>query len=205
LTAKENCRTLKSTIIDDFEPVIVEAPRRDRVKRIVLNLGFSRVDETDARLADIHECLESTIVIVGNELRHKAVVKKDYGEIPVLYCNPQQLNQVFMNLLINATHAIERWGEISIRTWSDEKSVSISIGDTGCGISPDNLPRIFEPFFTTKESGVGTGLGLRLSRTSYEAMGKLCRERSRARFTVRLRAVRTEVTMPETIRILCGR
>ena len=161
--AEESRRTLKvDHISDDFEAVIAEALEgADRVKRIVLNLnGFSRINETEARLADIHECLESTIAIVGNELRHKVVLKKDYGEIPALYCYPQQLNQVFMNLLINASHAIERLGEISIRTWADEKSVSISIGDTGCGIPPENLPRIFEPFFTTKESGIGTGLGL---------------------------------------------
>jgi signal transduction histidine kinase len=160
---EESRRTLKvDHISDDFEAVIAEALEgADRVKRIVLNLkGFSRINETEARLADIHECLESTIAIVGNELRHKAVLKKDYGELPLLYCHPQQLNQVFMNLLINASHAIDRWGEISIRTWSDKKSVWISIGDTGCGISPENLPRIFDPFFTTKEAGIGTGLGL---------------------------------------------
>jgi signal transduction histidine kinase len=162
-SVEEARRTLKiDRISDDFEAVTAEALEgADRVKRIVLNLtGFSRINEADARLADIHECLESTIVIVGNELRHKAVVKRDYGEIPALYCHPQQLNQVFMNLLINASHAIDRWGTISIRTWTDGNSVFIAIGDTGCGISPDSLPRIFEPFFTTKESGIGTGLGL---------------------------------------------
>jgi len=162
-SVEEARRTLKiDRISDDFEAVTAEALEgADRVKRIVLNLtGFSRINEADARLADIHECLESTIVIVGNELRHKAVVKRDYSGIPALYCHPQQLNQVFMNLLINASHAIDRWGTISIRTWTDGTSVFIAIGDTGCGISPDSLPRIFEPFFTTKESGIGTGLGL---------------------------------------------
>lgn len=160
---EENRRKLKiDHITNDFDAVIAESLEgTDCVNRIVLNLkGFSRMDDTESRLSDIHECLESTIGIVWNELRHKAAVKKDYGAIPLLYCHPQQLNQVFMNLLINASHAIERWGEISIRTWANEQNLFIAIGDTGCGISPENLPRIFEPFFTTKAAGIGTGLGL---------------------------------------------
>jgi signal transduction histidine kinase len=149
-------------ILEDFNAVVAEAlDGTDRVNRIVLNLkGFSRTDETEARMADLHECLDSTLGIVANELRHKADVKKDYGDLPRVYCRPQQLNQVFMNLLINAAQAIDRWGEITIRTRLLGERVSIVIRDTGSGISRENLSRIFDPFFTTKAAGVGTGLGL---------------------------------------------
>lgn len=133
----------------------------DRVNRIVLNLkGFSRSDDNAPHLADIHECLDSTIGIVWNELRYKADLVKDYAELPRLSCYPQLLNQVFMNLLINAAQAIERWGEIRITTRANSTNLQVSISDTGCGIAPENLQHIFEPFFTTKESGIGTGLGL---------------------------------------------
>jgi two-component system NtrC family sensor kinase len=130
----------------------------------VLNLkSFSRVDQPEQQLADIHECLESTLSIVWNELKYKAVVKKEYGELPPIQCYPQQLNQVFMNLFINAAQALEDHGEIVVRTWQAGESVRISIADTGCGIPPENLGRLFEPFFTTKEVGQGTGLGLSIA------------------------------------------
>ncbi|MFO7578381.1 MAG: ATP-binding protein [Pelovirga sp.] len=133
----------------------------ERVNRIVLNLkGFSRSGEAEAQPADIHACLDSTIGIVWNELRYKADVIKDYGELPQLLCYPQQLNQVFMNLLINAAQAIERWGEICITTRVEDQHICVAISDTGAGIAPDDIPHVFEPFFTTKDSGVGTGLGL---------------------------------------------
>lgn len=133
----------------------------DRVNRIVVNLkGFSRADEPSAQQADINECLESTVGIVANELRYKADVVKDYGDLPPLLCYPQQLNQVFMNLLINAAQAIERWGRISITTRAEESGIRVVISDSGSGIADENVKRIFEPFFTTKAQGVGTGLGL---------------------------------------------
>lgn len=133
----------------------------ERVNRIVLNLkGFSRIDEAEAEAVDINQCLDSTIGIVRNEIRYKADIKKDYGKLPLLYCYPQQLNQVFMNLLINAAQSIERWGEIVITTRADADNLSVSIRDSGSGIPPGDLQRIFEPFYTTKEVGVGTGLGL---------------------------------------------
>ncbi len=132
-----------------------------RVKKIVQDLkGFSRVDETEKQQADINECLETTLNIVWNELKYKAQVEKDYGELETIVCYPQQLNQVFMNLLVNAAHAIEKKGVIKIKTWQDSDFVYTSISDTGMGITAENQKRIFEPFFTTKEVGKGTGLGL---------------------------------------------
>lgn len=159
----EQRRILKvDYLLDEFDAVLDESLEgAERVSRIVLNLkGFSRLDEKESRLADIHECLESTLNIVMNELRYKADIKKEYGDIPQLLCYPQQLNQVFMNLLINASQAIESWGDITIRTWADSENVFVAIADTGCGITKENLHKLFEPFFSTKEAGVGTGLGL---------------------------------------------
>lgn len=149
-------------IQDEFNCIIAESLEgTERVKQIVLNLkGFSRLDNADAQYADIRECLESTIGIVNNELRHKADIVKEYSDTPEVFCYPQQLNQVFMNLLLNASQAIDKWGTIAIKTWSDENNIFVAISDTGCGISGQNLERLFEPFFTTKEPGVGTGLGL---------------------------------------------
>ena len=136
----------------------------DRVSTIVRGLkSFSRVDGATQQATDINECLEATLNIVWNELKYKAVVTKDYGSISRTLCNPQQLNQVFMNLLVNAAQAIEKQGEIRIRSREENGWIFISIADTGCGVSPQNLPRIFEPFFTTKDVGKGTGLGLSIS------------------------------------------
>lgn len=160
----EQCRQKLKVdyMLDEFNDVVTESLEgTERVKKIVLNLkGFSRLDEPEARQADIHDCLESTLGIVWNELRYKADVKKEYGTIPEIFCYPQQLNQVFMNLLINASQAIEQWGEITITTWSDAANLFVAIKDTGCGIPSENLERLFEPFFTTKGAGIGTGLGL---------------------------------------------
>jgi signal transduction histidine kinase len=112
-------------------------------------------------MTDLHTGLESTINIVWNELKYKCTLQKDYGDLPLIYCLPSQLNQVFMNLLVNAAQAIETKGEITLTTRRlDEDSVQFSIADTGHGITPEHLPHLFEPFFTTKPVGKGTGLGL---------------------------------------------
>lgn len=149
-------------IFEDFKALIEESLEgAGRVSSIVKNLrSFSRVDDVEYKLADINECLDSTINITHHELRYKALVVRDYGDIPQIRCCPQQLNQVFMNLLINAGHAIEKRGEVTVSTWQEGESVLVSISDTGCGIPEELQSRIFEPFFTTKESGKGTGLGL---------------------------------------------
>ncbi|CAH2031782.1 ATP-binding protein [Trichlorobacter ammonificans] len=149
-------------IFEDFDTLIAESLEgAGRVSSIVRNLrNFSRVDDVEYKRADINECLESTIAITHHELRHKALVHRRFGTIPKIRCYPQQLNQVFMNLLINAAHAIEKRGEVTVSTWAADDAVFISIADTGSGIAPENLSRIFEPFFTTKDVGQGTGLGL---------------------------------------------
>jgi two-component system NtrC family sensor kinase len=136
----------------------------DRVRKIVKDLKtFSRLDEEKYKCSDINECLESTINIVWNEIKYKATLKKELGVIPHINCYPQQLSQVVMNLLMNASHAIENHGEIVLRTWSDTGFIYISVEDNGCGIPEEIQCKIFEPFFTTKEIGKGTGLGLSIS------------------------------------------
>ncbi len=149
-------------VLGDFDKIISESQEgTQRVKSIVQNLrDFSHVDKGEFRFADINKGIESTLNIVWNELKYKVEVIKEYGDIPQIECLPQQLNQVFMNLLLNAAQAITTHGEIRIRTYQATNNVVVEISDTGIGIPKDNLPRIFEPFFTTKEVGKGTGLGL---------------------------------------------
>jgi two-component system NtrC family sensor kinase len=137
-----------------------------RVAKIVQDLkDFSRVGSEDEwSWANLHEGLDSTINIVNNEIKYKAVLVKHYGELPEIECLPSQLNQVFMNMLVNAAQAIEEQGTITVRSGmngADEAWIEFS--DTGKGISPEHVNRIFDPFFTTKPIGKGTGLGLSLS------------------------------------------
>jgi two-component system NtrC family sensor kinase len=152
-------------IAEDIKDLIKESLEgADRVKKIVQDLkSFSRVDQSEYKYANINECMETTINIVWNELKYKATVNKEYGEIPLTKCYPQQLNQVFMNLLVNAAQAIEKQGVITIRTWREDSFILASITDTGCGMEQEIVNRIFEPFFTTKEVGKGTGLGLSIT------------------------------------------
>ena len=136
----------------------------ERVRIIVQNLKtFSRVNEAEYKYADINECLESSITIVWNELKYKAEIDREYGELPPVRCFPQQLNQVFLNILVNAAQAIEIHGNLTVKTWQDRGDICVAISDTGPGIPKKIQGRIFEPFFTTKEVGKGTGLGLSIS------------------------------------------
>lgn len=137
-----------------------------RVRNIVQNLkDFSRVDTTQEWVqADLHHGIVSTLNIVNNEIKYKADVLKEFGEIPDIECLPSELNQVFMNLLVNAAHSIQvERGTITIRTGQEGDNVWVEVQDNGGGISKENLGRIFDPFFTTKPVGKGTGLGLSLS------------------------------------------
>ena len=135
-----------------------------RVRRIVADLkDFSHVDESEFQYANLEKCLDSTLNVVWNELKYKAEVIKKYAGIPEIECLPSQLNQVFMNLLVNAAQSIVEHGRITLRTGFDADNLWVEVADTGSGISPENLSRIFEPFFTTKPIGKGTGLGLSLA------------------------------------------
>jgi two-component system, NtrC family, sensor kinase len=136
-----------------------------RVKKIVQDLkDFSHQGgEEKWQWARLHDGLDSTLNIASNEIKYKAKVVKEYGDIPEIQCLPSQINQVLMNILVNAAHAIDQSGTITVRTGQRADEVWIDVTDTGCGIAPANLKRIFDPFFTTKPVGKGTGLGLSLS------------------------------------------
>lgn len=149
-------------------PVLMDESKEGivRVRHIVQDLkDFSRVDANQEWVwANLHHGMDSTLNIVNNEVKYKADVVKQYGDIPDIECLPSQINQVIMNLVVNAAHAIgEQRGKITLRTGSADASVWIEVADTGSGIAPDNLTRIFDPFFTTKAIGKGTGLGLSLA------------------------------------------
>jgi two-component system NtrC family sensor kinase len=136
-----------------------------RVKKIVQNLkDFSHVDVSDEwHYADLHSGIDSTLNIVTNEIKYKAEVVKKYGALPEVECLSSQLNQVFMNLLVNAAHAIEERGTITLRSGTEGEEVWVEVSDTGKGIAPEHMKKIFDPFFTTKAIGKGTGLGLSLT------------------------------------------
>ncbi len=136
----------------------------DRITKLVQGLkNFARLDEAEFQKSNIHEGIDNTLTLVEFELQDRITVSKQYGDIPEIYCYPNQLNQMFMNLFANAARAIEGQGDIQITTTADRTHVRIQVADTGIGIAPENLSKIFEPGFTTKGSGVGMGLGLSIS------------------------------------------
>jgi two-component system NtrC family sensor kinase len=135
-----------------------------RVKRIVNDLrDFSHVDSGVWAPADINQILESALNLGTNELKYKATIEKQLSPLPQVNCIASQLNQVFLNILVNAAHAIHDKGVITLRTGRGDKSVWVEISDTGCGMPEEVRKRIFEPFYTTKPVGKGTGLGLSIS------------------------------------------
>ncbi|MDD5330874.1 MAG: bacteriohemerythrin, partial [Sulfuricella sp.] len=150
---------------EDLDSLLKES--RDgvqRVRRIVQDLkDFSHVDEAEWQWADINRGIESTLNVAWPEIKYKAEVEKDYGVLPEILCLPQQLNQVFMNILVNAAQAIDGQGKITIRTAAADGGVCTTFSDTGKGMPADVVKRIFDPFFTTKPIGKGTGLGLSLA------------------------------------------
>ncbi|MGH8352720.1 MAG: ATP-binding protein [Pseudomonas sp.] len=166
----EELRQLKRSleydyIRNDVEALIGESEDGiDRVKRIITALkDFSHIEEDEFRIADLTRGLETTLNVVNNELKYKAEVVKEYDNLPEVECIPSQINQVLMNLLVNAAHAIEQFGRITLRSGHEGEWVWLEVEDTGSGIEPKLLNRIYEPFFTTKPIGKGTGLGLSLS------------------------------------------
>ncbi|MBU0973129.1 MAG: GHKL domain-containing protein [Proteobacteria bacterium] len=170
-------KPLLDTILQFEEKIEIEYLKKDipellkdcaegtsRVGKIVADLkNFAHPGNDKQMLVDVNKGLESTLNVVANEVKYKAVVTKDFGQIPLVSAWPQKLNQVFMNIIVNAAQAILEQGEIRIKTFVEGKDVKITISDTGSGISPENLPKIFDPFFTTKAVGKGTGLGMNIA------------------------------------------
>ena len=157
---------LKKANLIKYLDVIRDANRvidsgSERVSTIVKRLrSFARLDQAQLKDADINEGLEDTLILVHHELKHDIEVVRNFGKLPLISCFPGELNQVFLNLIINARQAIKGKGRITITTRHENDKVIIEIADTGSGIKPENLERIFDPGFTTKGVGVGTGLGL---------------------------------------------
>jgi signal transduction histidine kinase len=164
----------------------------ERISSIVANLRhFARLDEAEIQKADLHEGLENTLALLQQEFAGGIEVVREFNPLPELNCAPRQLNQVWMNLLLNAVEAIRcagRPGRIRVRTWRDDRAVKVAVEDNGCGIAPENLDQIFDPGFTTKGVQVGTGLGLPICYQITRAHGGRIEVESRpgegSRFTV---------------------
>lgn len=153
-------------IHDDISELMTDALEGSRrIRDIVQGLKeFSHVDQAEQQEADLNQCLETTLKIVNNELKYSCTIRKDLQSLPLLRCSPGQLNQVFMNLLVNAGQAVgEEGGVIGIRSRDLAQAVEIQIFDNGQGIEPEHVAKLFDPFFTTKPVGEGTGLGLAIS------------------------------------------
>jgi two-component system, NtrC family, sensor kinase len=137
----------------------------ERVRDIVRNLrDFARLDEADFKEADLNAALQSTIEIARHQLREKDVrLETDFSPLPQVLCHPGKINQVFLNLIVNAIQACDRGGRVTTRSRAESGGVIVEVLDDGCGISPEHRSRLFEPFFTTKPVGEGTGLGLSVS------------------------------------------
>ncbi len=158
-------------LMSDVSDLISEsAEGAQRVRQIVADLrDFSHVDSPDVREEDINSLMDKTVNVAWNELKYKTEVVREYGDIPAISCYGGKIGQVFLNLLVNAAHAIKKHGTITIRSGADDEQVWIEVSDSGCGIPPENLKRIFDPFFTTKDVGKGTGMGLHLAYKIIEA------------------------------------
>lgn len=141
----------------------------ERIASVIRGLKtFSRVDTSERRKADLNENLRNTLKLTRAEYRRRITVETDFGDLPEVECYPHMLNQVFLNLLVNAGHAIECEGKVTVRTRAEGGCVHIWISDTGRGMTDEVKSRIFQPGFTTKPVGEGTGLGLALSRQIVE-------------------------------------
>lgn len=163
----------------------------DRAKKIVDDLRlFSRLDEAQWKTVDLHEGIESTLNLIHNKLKKKVQIHKEFGALPPVGCYAGELNQVFLNLLVNAMDALSDEGDIWVRTRALDGRVEIDIEDNGAGIAPEVQSKIFEPFYTTKPVGQGTGLGLSISYSIIQKHGGAIRVNSApgkgTRFTLAL-------------------
>ena len=154
-----------SVILEDLPELISDSLEgTERIKTIVHGLKcFSRSDSETETVFDINECIESAITISWNEIKYNSKLIQDLGDLEPVFGYPQQLAQVFMNLLVNASHAIDKNGEIKISSYQEGNTIIVEVQDNGCGISDAHKSKIFDPFFTTKEAGKGTGLGMSIA------------------------------------------
>jgi signal transduction histidine kinase len=179
-------------LLPDVDDLVRESLEgTERIRGILSDLkGFSRTDETGFRREDVNGCVRRAIHLAGAELQRRATVRTDLGELPLTRCEPDRMDVVFRNLLLNAAHAIEGQGVVTVRSWREDGSICVSIADTGCGIPEENLDRVFDPFFTTREAGRGAGLGLSIALDNVHRHGGTIAVRSEVGrgsiFTVRI-------------------
>ncbi|MGH9971908.1 MAG: hybrid sensor histidine kinase/response regulator [Pyrinomonadaceae bacterium] len=178
--AAEQISAVKATsdydhIINDLGSIVADSYMgAERIRDVVQNLRlFSRLDEAEVKKIDLHEGIESTLRLLSRYYTAgRITLKRDYGNLPLVNCYAGQLNQVWMNLLVNAAHAIgDIVGEVQIKTSCTKETVIVSVSDTGKGIEREDMKKIFDPFFTTKPVGEGTGLGLSISHGIVERHG----------------------------------
>lgn len=162
-----------SFVLEDFATLLEESVvGADRVARIVADLkDFSKVDQAEEQIVDINTCIRSVCNVASAQVLKQAELVLALADLPPTRCRPGHLNQVFLNLLLNAAQAMDRPGQIRIATSVERESIGIEISDTGRGIAPEVIQRIFDPFFTTREVGQGTGLGLTVARDIITAHG----------------------------------
>lgn len=174
-TAAEALRAFTDpAMIEDANQLIGDSLHGvDTIHDLVVNLrNFSRLDQSRVSAVSVNDCLDQTLSIAANVLKHRVEVIKNYGPVPAIRCSPSQINQVLLNLMTNAAQAIEHdHGKLLLRTEADDHWVRIHVEDNGKGIASEHLQRIFDPFFTTKPVGHGTGLGLSISYQIIEAHG----------------------------------
>jgi signal transduction histidine kinase len=167
-TLADPAQTDKAITFLERGAAMVEVSREacQRINEIVRSLrNFARLDEAERKPADLHEGIDSTLTLAGHLMKNRISVHREYGQLPPVHCYANQLNQVFLNILVNAAQAIDGPGAITIRTrfvpdGDAQGSAVVEISDSGCGIPPEVIRKIFDPGFTTKGVGVGTGLGL---------------------------------------------
>jgi len=168
---------LNPSMLDDIRSRFKDALQGShRIRDVARGLGtFSRVERNRVVPVALMHVIEVAINMVFNEIKYRARLVKEYGKTSTIMANDGRLSQVFLNLLINAAHAIQEGdvegNEIRVRTWQEGDEVFAEVRDTGRGIAKEHIPHLFEPFFTTKEIGVGTGLGLPISKTIVEEYG----------------------------------
>ncbi|MDX9720842.1 MAG: ATP-binding protein [Myxococcota bacterium] len=156
--------------------------------------SFARVEKDELELVNVEQALESALSMAANEIRYRARVHRDYSELPRVLAHEGRLTQVFLNLFLNACHAMDEGHKernlISVRTWSDGRAAWVQISDTGEGIAPEHMDKLFDPFFSTKRPGQGSGLGLPISKNIIEGYGGRIIAQSElrkgAQFTLRL-------------------
>jgi PAS domain S-box-containing protein len=169
LTARCDLDFLRAEIPKAFERT---SDGVERVANIVKAMKeFAHPDTNEQNSADLNHAIDTTLLVASNEYKYLATIHTEFAELPAIVCNIGELNQVFLNLIVNAAHAIHdagrdvNTGEIKIRTALDGDAVIIRISDNGCGVAPENLSKLYDPFFTTKEVGRGTGQGLAISHS----------------------------------------